>query len=159
MNDALPMTREAYNRLKDEIERLEKEEHPPILERIASARAEGDLKENAEYHGARESQSLLMAKISDLKSRAARALILDASKVRHDEIRFGATIVVKRLRDNRTFTYQLVGAGDEDFAKGKILSTCPLGCGFMGKKLGEIAEIKVPRGLEKFEVLEIKYEE
>ena len=159
MNDPLPMTREAYNRLRDEIERLEKEELPPILERIANARAEGDLKENAEYHGARESQSLLMAKISDLKSRAARALIIDSSKVRHDEIHFGATIVVKRMRDKREFTYQLVGAGDEDFAKGKILSTCPLGKGFMGKKLGEIAEIKVPRGLEKFEILDIKYED
>lgn len=158
MNEALPMTREAYNRLKDEIERLEKEELPPILERIANARAEGDLKENAEYHGARESQSLLMAKISDLKNRAARAQIIDVSKVRHDEIHFGATIVVKRLRDNRTMTYQLVGSGDEDFSQGKILSTSPLGRGFMGKKLGEVAEIKVPRGLEKYEVLDIKYE-
>ncbi len=158
MSEPLPMTREAYNRLKSEIERLEKEELPPILERIASARAEGDLKENAEYHGARESQSLLMAKISDLKSRAARAQIVDPASVRHDEIRFGAIITVKRLRDNKTIKYQLVGAGDEDFVAGKILSTCPLGRGFMGKKVGEIAEIKVPRGLEKFEVLEIQYE-
>lgn len=159
MNEPLPMTREAYGRLKDEIERLEKEKLPPILERIAAARAEGDLSENAEYHGARESQGLLMAKINELKGRAARAKIMDPSTVKHDEIRFGATITVKRLRDNRTLTYQLVGFGDENFSKGKILSTCPLGKGFVGKKKGETIEIKIPRGLESFEVLDIKYDE
>ena len=159
MSDAVPMTREAYARLQAEIERLEKVELPPILERIANARAEGDLKENAEYHGARESQSLLLAKIGELKNRAARAQIIDPSMIRHDEIRFGATITVKRLRDSCTLKYQLVGSGDEDFNSGKILSTCPLGRGFMGKKVGEIAEIKVPRGLEKYEVLEICYGE
>lgn len=153
------MTREAYKRLKDEIERLEKEELPPILERLAAARAEGDLSENAEYHGARESQGLLMAKISDLKSRAARAQIVDMSLINHDEIRFGATIVVKRLRDDKTITYQLVGAGDEDFAAGKILVTSPLGKGFLGKKVNEIAEIKVPAGINKYEILEVKYDE
>ena len=159
MSDAIPMTREAYNRLKDEIDRHEKEELPPILERLAAARAEGDLSENAEYHGARESQGLLMAKIADLKSRASRAQIVDMSQVNHDEIRFGATIVVKRLRDNKTITYKLVGAGDEDFMAGKILVTSPLGKGFLGKKVNEIAEIKVPAGLNKFEILEIRYDE
>ncbi|MBQ9371443.1 MAG: transcription elongation factor GreA [Thermoguttaceae bacterium] len=159
MSDPIPMTREAYKRLKDEIERLEKEELPPILERLAAARAEGDLSENAEYHGARESQGLLMAKISDLKSRAARAQIVDMSLINHDEIRFGATIVVKRLRDDKTITYQLVGAGDEDFAAGKILVTSPLGKGFLGKKVNEIAEIKVPAGINKYEILEVKYDE
>ena len=159
MNDSLPMTREAYKRLMDEIERLEKEELPPILERIANARAEGDLSENAEYHGARENQGLLMAKINELKGRAARAEIIDASMVNRNEIHFGAKIVVKRLRDNKTINYQLVGAGDDDFPNGKIPCSCPLGKGFMGKKLGEIAEIKLPRGLEKFEILEIKYDD
>ena len=159
MSDPIPMTREAYKRLMDEIERLEKEELPPILERLAAARAEGDLSENAEYHGARESQGLLMAKISDLKSRAARAQIVDMSLINHDEIRFGATIVVKRLRDDKTITYQLVGAGDEDFAAGKILVTSPLGKGFLGKKVNEIAEIKVPAGINKYEILEVKYDE
>lgn len=159
MSNSLPMTREAYKRLIDEIERLEKEELPPILERIANARAEGDLSENAEYHGARESQGLLMAKINELRGRVARAEIIDSSMVNHDKIHFGAKIVVKRLRDDKTISYELVGAGDDDFASGKILCSCPLGKGFMGKKLGDIAEIKLPRGIEKFEILDIKYDD
>ncbi len=159
MGDGIPMTREAYSRLNEEIEKLEKVELPLVLENLANARAEGDLRENAEYHGARERQGLLMARINELKSRAARAQIVDPSLVRHDEIRFGACITVKRIRDNRQFKYQLVGSGDEDFTKGKILSTCPLGRGFLGKKVGEIAEITLPKGVEKFEVVEIRYEE
>ncbi|MDO5554372.1 MAG: transcription elongation factor GreA [Planctomycetia bacterium] len=159
MYDPIPMTREGYNRLKKEIERLENEEMPVILERLATARAEGDLKENAEYHGARESQGQLQAKINDLKSRVGRAQIIDPSMIPHDEIRFGATIVVKNLNVNETMEYTLVGAGDEDFDTGKILVTCPLAQGFLGKKVGDIAEINVPAGLKRFEVLQISYKD
>ncbi|MBR5627020.1 MAG: transcription elongation factor GreA [Thermoguttaceae bacterium] len=157
MYNSIPMTREGYNRLKKEIARLENEEMPPILERLANAREEGDLKENAEYHGARESQGLLQAKINDLKNRIGRAQIIDPSTVPQDEIRFGASIVVKRLNDNRILNYTLVGAGEEDFDTGKILVTCPLAQGFLGKKVGDIAEIKVPAGLKKFEIQKITY--
>ena len=157
MYNSIPMTREGYNRLKKEIARLENEEMPPILERLANAREEGDLKENAEYHGARESQGLLQAKINDLKNRIGRAQIIDPSTVPQDESRFGASIVVKRLNDNRILNYTLVGAGEEDFDTGKILVTCPLAQGFLGKKVGDIAEIKVPAGLKKFEIQKITY--
>lgn len=158
MYDPIPMTREGYNRLKKEVERLENEEMPIIVERLANARAEGDLSENAEYHGARESQGMLQAKINDLKNRIGRAQIIDASTIPQDEIRFGASIKVKRLNDNKTLRYTLVGAGDEDFDTGKILVTSPLARGFLGKKVGETAAIQVPAGLKKFEILEIKYE-
>ncbi len=158
MFDPIPMTREGYARLKQEVEHMENDLMPEILERIATARAEGDLKENAEYHGARESQSLLQAKINDLKSRIGRAQIIDPGTVQQDEIRFGATIRVKRLKDKKTIQYTLVGAGEEDFAAGKILCTCPLAKGFLGKKVGEIAEVNVPKGLMQFEILEISYD-
>lgn len=158
MSEPIPMTREGYNRLKKEVERLENEEMPEIVTRLANARAEGDLSENAEYHGARESQGLLQAKINDLKSRIGRAQIIDPSSIPQDEIRFGATIRVKRLNDNRELRYTLVGAGDEDFDEGKILVTSPLARGFLGRKAGDIAEIRVPAGLKRFEILEIKYE-
>lgn len=158
MFDPIPMTREGYNRLKKEIERLENEEMPIIMEKLATARAEGDLKENAEYHGARESQGMLHAKINDLKSRVGRAQIIDPSMIPQDEIRFGATIRAKRRNDNEEVRYTLVGAGDEDFETGKILVTCPLAVGFLGKKVGDIVEIKVPAGIKTFEVLEIIYE-
>lgn len=159
MYDPIPMTREGYNRLKKEIERLENEEMPVILDRLATARAEGDLKENAEYHGARESQGLLQAKINDLKNRVGRAQIIDQSMIPRDEIRFGASIVVKLLGDDEIQHFTLVGSGDEDFDTGKILVSCPLAQGFLGKKVGDIAEIKVPAGLKRFEVMEISYDE
>ena len=157
MYDSIPMTREGYNRLKKEVERLENEEMPEIVERLANARAEGDLSENAEYHGARESQGMLQAKINDLKSRIGRAQIIDSSAIPQDEIRFGAWIKVKQLNDNKTLEYTLVGAGDEDFDAGKILVTSPLARGFLGKKIGDTAEILVPAGLKRFEILDIKY--
>ncbi|MCF0234528.1 MAG: transcription elongation factor GreA [Thermoguttaceae bacterium] len=158
MNDRIPMTREGYARIKAEIDRMENEEMPIILERIANARAEGDLSENAEYHGARESQGLLAAKINDLKSRLNRAQIIEPGDVSRDEVRFGATVEVKRLKDNKILTYTLVGAGDEDFATGKILCTCPLAQGLLGKKVGDVAESKVPKGILKLEILSIKYD-
>lgn len=157
--DPIPMTREGYNRLKKEIERLETEEMPVILERLANARAEGDLSENAEYHGARESQGLLQAKINDLKNRIGRSQIIDPSAMPQDEIRFGAAIVVKRLNDNKVLHYTLVGAGEEDFETGKILVTCPLAQGFLGKKVGDKVDIRVPAGIKKFEIQSIKYGE
>ena len=158
MSDSIPMTREGYARLKKEIERLENEELPPILERLANARAEGDLRENAEYHGARESQALLLAKINSLKGRISRAQIIDPSTMPQDEIRFGATVVVEDIEEEETDKFTLVGAGEDDVDAGRILCTCPLAQGLLGKKVGEIAEVKVPSGLVKYKVLEIHYD-
>lgn len=158
MSDRIPMTRDGYNKLRAEIDRMETEEMPVILERLATARAEGDLKENAEYHGARESQGLLQAKINELKAKLSRATILDPSTMPQGEIRFGATILVKRLKNNRKEEYTLVGAGEEDYDNGKILVTSPLAQGFLGKKVGDVARIEVPAGLLEFEVLEVRYE-
>lgn len=155
MSDSIPMTRDGYNKLRQELERMEQEEMPVIVARIAEARAEGDLKENAEYHGARESQGLLQARINELKAKLSRAIIMDASSGPQDEIRFGVRFKVKRLSNKMVEEYELVGAGEEDFDEGKILSTSPLGRGFIGKKIGEIAEIEVPAGLLQFEILSI----
>jgi transcription elongation factor GreA len=159
MSDAIPMTREGYNKLKSEAERLEKEEMPLILERLANARAEGDLKENAEYHGARESQGMLQAKINDLNAKLSRATIIDPADMPKGEIRFGATIVVEDLEMGDEDEYTLVGAGEEDYLEGKILVTSPLAQGFLGKKVGDVAEIQVPAGVRKYKVLKVDYGE
>ncbi len=158
MSSSIPMTREGYNKIRAELDRLESEEMPVILERIATARAEGDLKENAEYHGARESQGLLQARINELKGKLSRATILDPTDMPQGEIRFGASITVKRLNSGQTEEYTLVGAGEEDYLEGKILVTSPLAQGFLGKKVGDIAKIQVPAGLVEFEVLSVNYE-
>lgn len=152
------MTREGYERLKAEVTRLESEEMPLVAQKLADARAEGDLKENAEYHAQRENQGMLMTKINELRTKLASAEIVDMSALPKDTVAFGATIKVKDLEFGDEDTYTLVGAGDEDYETGRILITSPVGQGLLGKKVGEIAEVNAPAGLLKFEVLDISFE-
>lgn len=158
MNSRIPMTQSGYSRIKAEIERMENEEMPKIAERIAEARAEGDLKENAEYHGARESQGMLQAKINQLKGKLSMATIIDPTKVPRDEVAFMATVTVKDLDYDDEEDFTLVGEGDEDYDCGKILCTSPIGIGLLGKKVGDKVEIPVPKGTLKFEVVKIVYD-
>ena len=155
MSDLVPMTQEGYNKIKAEIDRMERDEMPLIAEKIAAARDEGDLKENAEYHGQRERQGMMQAKINLLKDKLARGSIVDPSKLPKDEVVFGATVKVKDLEYGDEEIFTMVGAGEEDYDTGKILITSPIGQGLLGKKVGQVAEISVPKGTLKFEVLEI----
>jgi len=159
MSDTIPMTRTGYEKIKAEVEHLENVEMPIIANRVASARSEGDLSENAEYHGARESQGMLQAKINLLRDKLARASLVDTSKLPKDEVVFGATVVVKDLDFGDEEVFVLVGAGEEDYDAGRILVTSPLAQGLMSKKIGDRVEIDVPAGTMKFEILEIKFEE
>lgn len=158
MTDYVPMTREGYDKIKAEVDHYENVEMPKIAEKIAAARSEGDLKENAEYHGQREAQGLLQAKINMLRGKLARASIVDPATMPKDEVGFGATVLVKDLDFDDEETFILVGAGEEDYDTGKILITSPIGQGLLGKKIGQTAEIKVPKGIIKFEILEIRYD-
>src|SRR5438045_7165547 len=126
MSDTIPTTRTGYEKLKAELERLESVEMPAIANRIAAPRSEGDLSENAEYHGARESQGFLQAKINLLRDKLARASIVDPSRLPKDEVVFGATVVVKDLDFGDEEIFTLVGAGEEDYDSGKILVTSQL---------------------------------
>jgi transcription elongation factor GreA len=157
--DTIPMTRAGYNKIKAQIEEMENEQMPVILERLAAARAEGDLKENAEYHGARESQGMLQAKINQLKAKLSMANIMDTSNVPRDQVGFGATVVVKDIDIDEEEVLTLVGAGEEDYDTGKYLITSPIGQGLLGAKVGDKVEIPVPKGTINFEVLEIRYED
>ncbi len=158
MLDRIPISRAGYDKLKSKLDQMENEEMPKIAEKIAEARAEGDLKENAEYHGARENQGMLQAKINLLRDKLSRADIVDMSKLPKDEVVFGATVRVKDLDFDDEEEFTLVGPGEEDYDMGKILVTSPIGQGLVGKKVGDRAEIDVPRGTLKFEVLEISFE-
>lgn len=158
MSDRIPMTRAGYDKLKAELAELEHEKMPEIEKRIATARAEGDLKENAEYHGARESQGLLQAKINILKTKLNGAEIVDPATMPKGQVVFGATVVVKDLDFGDTEEFTLVGAGEEDYDVGKILVTSPLAQGLLGKKVGEKAEIEVPAGVNRFQIMEIRFE-
>ncbi|MEZ6133972.1 MAG: transcription elongation factor GreA [Pirellulaceae bacterium] len=157
MSEPVPMTREKYNELKAEIDHLENVEMPDIAEKIAEARAEGDLKENAEYHAQRENQGFMQAKINQKKQQIANAYIIDPSKVAKDQVGLLATVTVKDLDYDDEEEFTMVGAGDEDYDSGKILSTSPIGSALMSKKVGDKVEVDVPKGKLKFEILKIEY--
>jgi transcription elongation factor GreA len=158
MSDLVPVTRTGYDKLKAELDQMENVEMPKVAMRIAAARSEGDLSENAEYHGARESQGMLQAKINLLRDKLSRATIVDVSTSPKDEVSFGSTVVVKDLDFGDEEVFTLVGAGEEDYDSGKINVTSPLAQGLLGKKIGAKVEIPVPAGKMRFEVLEIRWE-
>jgi transcription elongation factor GreA len=157
--ERIPMTRAGYEKLKAEADHLDTVEMPKASERVANARSEGDLSENAEYHGARETQGMLQAKINMLRDKLARAQIIDTSNLPKDEVVFGATVVLMDLDLEEEETIRRVGAGEEDYDKGHYLITSPLGQGLIGRKVGEKVEIPVPRGKMRFKVIEIRIED
>ena len=159
MSDRIPMTRAGYDKLKSEVEQLEMVEMPKLAQRVAAARSEGDLSENAEYHGARESQGMLQAKINVLRDKLARAVIVERAKEPNGEVVFGATIRVKDLKFGDEEEYVLVGAGEEDFDSGRINVASPLAQGFLGRKVGEKVAIDVPAGTLTYEILEVRFED
>ena len=156
MTDRIPMTRAGYDKIKAELDYLDQVELPKVLERIAKARAEGDLSENAEFQYGQETRRLLEAKINALRDKLSRAVIVDLNRAPKDEVGFGVTVVVKDLDLGGVEEFTLVGAGEEDYDSGKILCTSPLAQGLMGKRVGDRAEIKVPQGVLRFEILEIR---
>ncbi|MFN9273143.1 MAG: transcription elongation factor GreA [Planctomycetia bacterium] len=158
-SDRIPMTRAGYDKLKAEIDQLNTVEMPKLAQRVAAARSEGDLSENAEYHGARESQGMMQAKINMLADKLARAVIVERPKEASDEVVFGATIVVKDLKFGDEEVFVLVGAGEEDYDAGKINVASPLAQGLLGRKVGEKVSIDVPAGTMKFEILEVRFDD
>ncbi|MDE0819145.1 MAG: transcription elongation factor GreA [Pirellulaceae bacterium] len=152
------MTRAAYQRKREKVELMEGDQMSAITEKIAEARAEGDLKENAEYHAQREAQGLLQAKINQIKGELSRAQIIDMANVPRDEVAFGATVKVLDLELDDEEEMTLVGAGDENYDLGKYLITSPIGQGLLGTKIGDVVEIDVPAGTMRFKVIEIRYE-
>ncbi len=155
--DRVPMTREGYEKEKAKLDQMSNVEMIEVAKRIASARELGDLSENAEYHAAREDQGMLQARIDAMKDRLARAYIVDQNSLPRDAVVFGARVSIKDLDSGESEVYELVGPGDEDYDNNKILTTSPRGQGLLGKKIGEIAEIKVPRGILRYQIVEITF--
>lgn len=157
-DDRIPMTQEGYDKLKAELERMETVEMVEITKRVAAARALGDLKENAEYHAAREDQGILQARINALRHKLSRAIIVDKNAMPTNEVAFGAKVRVFDLDLKEEEVFHIVGPGEEDYKTNKILSTSPLAQGLIGKKVGDIAEVQVPMGTLRLEIREISYE-
>ena len=154
-SDRVPMTREGYDKLKSDLERMQNVEMVEVAKRIASARDMGDLSENAEYHAAREDQGMLQARIDALRDKLARANIVDRSSLPSDTVVFGTRVRIKDQDNGEEEVYELVGPGDEDYDNNKILTSSPRGQALLGKKVGDIAVIKVPRGSLRYQILDI----
>jgi transcription elongation factor GreA len=155
--ERIPITREGYEKKKAELDRMENVQMIEVAKRIAAARELGDLSENAEYHAAREDQGMLKARIDALKDQLSRAYFVDKATLPTDTVVFGARVRVKDLDLGDEEIFQLVGPGEEDYNENRILTTSPIGQGLMGKRLGDVAEIAVPMGKVRFEIVEISY--
>jgi len=156
-NERIPMTREGYDKKKADLDRMESFEMIEVAKRIAAARELGDLSENAEYHAAREDQGMLQARIDSLKDTLGRAFIVDRSNLPDDAVVFGSRVRIKDLDSGEEESYHLIGPGQEDYDNNKILTTSPRGQALLGNKIGAVVEVKVPRGVLRYEIQEITF--
>jgi len=155
--EKIPMTAEGLEPLKAELHQLKAVERHAVIKAIAEAREHGDLSENAEYHAARERQSFIEGRISELEDIVSRADIIDLSKLSGTTVRFGASVTVADVESDEETTYQLVGPYEADLKKNKISVQSPLGRALIGKTIGDTAEVTAPGGAKGYEVLSVKF--
>ena len=155
MSDKIPMTREGYDKFVRDLENLKTVKRREIAADIARARAFGDLKENAEYDAAKNSQAFNEKRISEYEERLSRIQIIDESKIAKDQVLIGAKVVLKDLKSQEEITYSIVTHDEANFDEGKLSVTSPIAKGLLGLKVGDTAEIKIPAGVLKYKVLKI----
>jgi transcription elongation factor GreA len=156
----VPLTATGAEQLRAELERLKKTERPKVIEAIAEARAHGDLKENAEYHAAREQQSFIEGRIQDIEGKLAHAEIIDVTKIAlaaDGKVVFGATVVVLDIDKDEEYTYTIVGDDEADLKEGKISVNSPIARGLIGKCQDDVVVIEAPGGTRELEILEVRY--
>ena len=149
------VTEEGLKKLKDELDQLERVERPAISRQIAEARDKGDLSENAEYDAAKEAQGLLELKISKLKDTLANSRLLDESMIDTSHVQILCKVTIKNLKNGSNMKYTIVSESEADVKQGKISVNTPIAKGLLGKKVGEVVDVKVPSGEMKFEIVEI----
>ncbi len=149
------MTEEGYNKILAEINYMESVKRPEISAQIAEARDKGDLSENAEYDAAKEAQGILESKIAQLKGLIANARLIDETQIKTDVVQILNKVKIKNLANGAVMTYTLVSDSEANLKENKIAISTPIAQGLMGRKVGDVAEIKVPSGILKFEIMEI----
>ena len=155
MTEKIPMSREGYDKFVKELEHLKTVKRREIAGDIAKARAFGDLKENAEYDAAKNSQAFNERRISEYEEKLSRIQIIDESKIPKDQVFIGATALLKDLQSQEEFSYSIVAQDEANFDEGKLSVTSPIAKGLLGLKVGDTAEIKIPAGVLKYKVLKI----
>ena len=156
--DKEPITVNGLNNLKTELENLKNVQRPKVVAAIAEARSHGDLKENAEYHAAKEQQALIESRVIAINDLIARANVIDVTKIENDgKVIFGSTVKVKDLNADKQISYRLVGQDEADISKNLIFFKSPIGKALIGKEKGEMVSANTPSGEKNFEILDVKY--
>jgi len=153
----IPMTANGYDNLQKELKKLLNEDRPNIIEAIAEARSHGDLSENAEYQYAKEQQSLIEGKITDLESAVSRAEVIDVKSLEGDDIKFGATVEIEDDDTGESITYQIVGEYESDIKNNKLSVNSPLAKGLINKAIDDVVEINSPKGQKSYTIKSVKY--
>jgi len=153
-----PITLNGLNKLKDELIFLKEKKRPEIIEAIAEARSHGDLKENAEYHAAKEEQSHNEGRIAEINDIISRANIIDVTKINNDgKVIFGSTVFLENLDSGENISYKIVGKDEADLKQKLIYFQSPMGKGLIGKNKNDLVEINTPAGVKNFEIKDVKY--
>ena len=157
MVDKVPMTVPGYAALEAELKRRQQEERPRIIQAISEARSHGDLSENAEYHAAKESQSLNEGRIAELEDKLSRAEVIDVTKLSGATVKFGATLTLVDEDTDEEKTYQIVGEAEADVKSGKVSITSPIARALIGKKVGDTVEVNTPGGGKSYEIMKVAF--
>tara|TARA_X000001036_G_scaffold300947_1_gene280048 strand:+ start:163 stop:651 length:489 start_codon:yes stop_codon:yes gene_type:complete len=156
--DKEPITVNGLQNLKKELENLKNVQRPKVVDAIAEARSHGDLKENAEYHAAKEQQALIESRVIAINDLIARANVIDVTKIDNEgKVIFGSTVKLQDLETNKQITYKLVGQDEADIKKNLIFFKSPIGKALIGKDNGEIVNVNTPSGEKNFEILKVEY--
>ena len=156
--DKEPITVTGLEKLKEELKFLKEKKRPEIIAAISEARSHGDLKENAEYHAAKEQQSHNEGRIQEIEDLIARANVIDVTKINNDgKVIFGSTVYLQNLDTNEKIQYKLVGKDEADLKKKLIYYKSPIGKGLIGKNKNDLVEINTPAGIKNFEIKDVKY--
>lgn len=158
MSHSIPLTKESYEALQEELKRLIRVERPKVIQDIAEARSHGDLSENAEYDAAKNRQGFIEGRIQELNSKLARAYVVDLSNMKPDKVVFGSTVTLYDTAAEDEITYKIVGEDEADIKLGKISCTSPVGKALIGHKLDDSVRVSVPSGTKEYEIIDIKYE-
>jgi transcription elongation factor GreA len=154
----VPLTARGAEKLRQELERLKRIERPRVIEAISEARAHGDLKENAEYHAAREQQSFIEGRIKDIDGKLSHAHVIDVTKLpATGRVVFGATVQVLEVEEDEERTFRIVGEDEADLKQGMISISSPIARALIGKSEGDVALVDAPGGKRELEILEVKY--
>jgi transcription elongation factor GreA len=157
MSHSIPLTKESYETLQEELKRLMRVERPKVIQDIAEARSHGDLSENAEYDAAKNRQGFIEGRIIELNDKLARAYVVDLSNMKADKVVFGSTVTLYDTATEEEISYKIVGEDEADIKLGKISCTSPVGKALIGHKLDDSVKVKVPAGTKEYEIIDIKY--